>query len=104
MKRSIATLSLATLMGLTAAAVAAEGHGVVHFTGEIIQGGCSAGSPDPVAAREPHQLFEVAPGVRVQVSRVENACAEHWPVSTQYVALATPSGQSPGGVVIVTYR
>ena len=104
MKVSIATLSLATLMSPAGAAGAGELYGVVHFTGQIIQGGCSAGSPDPVAARGSHQLLEVAPGVLVQVSRVENACAEHWPVSTQYVALAMPSGQSPGGVVIVTYR
>lgn len=104
MKASIATLSLATLMGLSAMAGAADLHGVLYFTGSIIQGGCSTGRVDAERARLPHRVLEVAPGVSVQISRVENACTGHWPVSTQYVALAPQRDQAPGGVVIVSYQ
>lgn len=104
MKVLIATLSLATLMGLSAVAGAADLQGMLYFTGNIIQGGCSAGRPGEEGSGQPHRVFEVASGVSVQISRVVNACAGHWPVSTRYVALAPQRNQPPGGVVIVSYR
>ena len=104
MKVLIATLSLATLMGLSAVAGAADLQGMLYFTGNIIQGGCSAGRPGEEGSGQPHRVLEVAPGVSVQIRRVENACAGHWPVSTRYVALAPQRNQPPGGVVIVSYR
>lgn len=104
MKVLIATLSLATLMGLSAVVGAADLQGVLYFTGNIIQGGCSAGRLGEEGAGQPHRVLEVASGVSVQIRRVENACAGHWPVSTRYVALAPQRDQPPGGVVIVSYR
>lgn len=104
MKVLIATLSLATLMGLSAVAAAADLQGMLYFTGNIIQGGCSAGRPGEEGSGQPHRVFEVASGVSVQIRRVENACAGYWPVSTRYVALAPQRNQPPGGVVIVSYR